>query len=291
MAVMPPECDISIIIVSYNCLESLRKCLDSIAELTGASVETIVVDNDSRDGTNDYLRNDDRTTAIVSEKNLGFGAAVNLGAKQAHGRYLFILNPDTILPQDCLARFLDFVKLHPDFGLISPALLHPNGELQISAREFPSRRDLIFGRGSPLFRLGLVKEADAGYLSVTGEEPVEVPAVSATAVLINANLFDDVGGFDERFFMYMEDLDLCRRLSEKSLKIWILPTVKIQHAWRESSRVRPFFAAFQHHLSIYKYFKKYYSWQWLYNIGLAMALVAGFIASAGLIALRSGDNN
>ncbi len=288
---MPPDCDISIIIVSYNCLESLRKCLDSIAKLTGASFETIVVDNNSRDGTKDYIRNADKISAIVSEKNLGFGAAVNLGAKQAHGRYLFILNPDTILPQDCLARFQDFVRLHPDFGIISPVLLHPNGELQISARKFPSRRDLIFGRGSPLFRLGLANETNAGYLNMNADEPVEVPAVSATAVLISASIFNDLGGFDGRFFMYMEDLDLCRRLSEKSMKIWVLPAVKIQHAWRESSRARPYFAAFQHHLSIYKYYKKYYSWQWLYNTGLAMALVAGFVVSAGLIALRSGDKN
>jgi N-acetylglucosaminyl-diphospho-decaprenol L-rhamnosyltransferase len=285
------DCNISIIIVSFNCLGPLKDCLNSIKAQGNVNFETIIVDNDSQDGTPDFLKDQKDVRAVFPGKNIGFGAAVNLAAKQARGQYLFILNPDTLLPSNCLASLLEFANSHPDSGLIAPILSHTDGSYQISARKFPRRCDLIFGRGSPLFKLGLVREKDAGYYSSIGERPLQVPAVSATATIIRTELFRDLGGFDERFFMYLEDLDLCRRISERALPIWILPSVKITHAWRQSSATRPYFALFHHHLSVYKYFKKHYSKQWYYNFSLGPALMAGFVLSAGLTALRSGDRS
>jgi GT2 family glycosyltransferase len=288
---MASEYDISIIIVSFNCLGPLKACLDSIKAQRDVSFETIVVDNDSRDDTPHFLKNQKDICPVFPGRNIGFGAAVNLAAKQARGRYLFILNPDTILPPDCLPSLLEFADSHPDFGLLSPFLLNLDGTYQISARKFPRRRDLFFGRGSPLYKLGFAREKDAGYYSSIGEMPQQVPAVSATAIYMKTELFRDLGGFDERFFMYLEDLDLCKRISECSLPIWILPSIKITHSWRRSSSTRPYFALFYHHLSVYKYFKKHYSKQRHYNLGLGLALVMGFVLSAGLTALRSGDKS
>ncbi len=288
---MTSDCDISIIIVSFSCLGPLKDCLDSIKTQGGVSFETIIVDNDSRDDTPHFLKDRKDICAVFPGRNIGFGAGANLAAKQARGRYLFILNPDTILPPDCLSMLLEFADSHPDFGLLSPLLLNPDGTYQISARKFPRRRDLFLGRGSPLFKLGLSREKDAGYYTSIGEMPQQIPAVSATAIFMKTELFRDLGGFDERFFMYLEDLDLCKRISERSLPIWISPSVKITHAWRRSSSTRPYFALFYHHLSVYKYFKKHYSKQWHYNLGLGLALVMGFVLSAGLTALRSGDKS
>jgi GT2 family glycosyltransferase len=275
--------DISIIMVSYDCLNPLKDCLKSITTQTGVSLEIIVIDNDSKDGTSEFLKSQS-IYSLFPMRNLGFGAAVNLASNQAIGKYLFILNPDTILTNGCLASFLEFAKAHPDFGLASAHLIYESGQTQISARNFPTRRDLLFGRGSPLYRLGLAREKDAGYLSSLGETPLQVPAISATALFVRADLFRELGGFDERFFMYMEDLDLCKRVSDRSFPIWILPEVRVIHAWRKSSATRPYFSAWHHHLSVYKYFQKHYSSP--YNIGLAVALVAGLALTFGMVVFR-----
>lgn len=280
---MANNCDISIIIVSYNSLDPLKDCLKSIASQTGVSFEIIVIDNDSKDGTPELLKSQN-VNALFPMRNIGFGAAANLASKQAIGKYLFILNPDTILTPGCLASFLEFAKSHPDFGLASAHLIYENGNTQISARNLPMRRDLLFGRGSPLYRLGLAREKDAGYLSSLGDSPLRVPAISATALFVRSDLFREFGGFDERFFMYMEDLDLCKRVSDRDLTVWILPQVKVVHSWRKSSGTRPYFSAWHHHLSVYKYFQKHYSSP--YNIGLAVALVIGMALTFGLILFR-----
>jgi GT2 family glycosyltransferase len=160
--------------------------------------------------------------------------------------------------------------------------------VQLSARRFPRRRDFLLGRGSPFFKLGLTGERRAGYVTVDGDEAVNVPAVSATALLIKTALFRRIGGCDERFFLYLEDLDLCRSVRDMGLNIALLPSVKVTHSWRESSRKRPYFSSFHHHLSVFKYFRKHYPHQWLRNLVLLSALVAGFAVSLIIIAFRGG---
>lgn len=281
--------DISIVIVSYNCLEPLKACLNSIEFQNGPLAEVIVVDNASVDGAEAYLKSTG-LKVIFPGKNIGFGAGVNLGAKSATGTYLFFLNPDTELPPDVLAELMKFASLNPDFGLISGLLLDNSGQIQISAREFPSRRDFLFGRGTPFFKLGLTGEKKAGYISEIGDKPRQVPAVSGTALFVRRELFERLGGFDERFFMYLEDIDLCRRIAAEGRSVWVLPSAKILHSWRKSSLTRPYFTSYHHHLSIYKYFRKYEPQNWLLNLALAFALVAGLFFSWVFTVLRNrGD--
>ncbi len=276
---------ISNIIVSYNCLESLKACLKSLEDQKGVESEIIVIDNNSNDGTVAFMK-EQKYKAILSEKNLGFGAAVNRAAKQAEGEYLFILNPDTELPPNSLERIYKYAVDNPDVGLVSPALRHPDGRLQLSARRFPRRRDLLLGRGSPLFLLGLTGERQAGYISPDGDEAIDVPAVSATALFVRSELFHKVGGCDERFFLYMEDLDLCRRIRNMGFIVAFLPSVTVFHSWRRSTRKRPYFSSFHHHFSALRYFKKHYPDQWLYNLMLLSALVAGLVISYVIITVR-----
>ena len=285
---MPSQIDISIIIVSYNCLEALKSCLASLQSQKDAVFEIIVVDNDSCDGSSDFIKTQN-VTGIFPGKNLGYGAAINLAVRQASGQYLYILNPDTTVPSGGIRAMADFADSHPGFGLISPLLIHPNGENQISAREFPRRRDLVLGRGSPLYKLGLSSERQAGYIDNHGEKPLQVPAVSATAVIIKTSIFLDMGGFDERFFMYMEDVDLCYRLSQRALAIWIVPPIKVIHGWRKSSSRRPYFTAFHHHLSVYKYFRKHNPNQRLRNLILAIILIMGYTLSVLIIKLKGSN--
>ena len=273
---------ISCIIVSYRSLESLKICVESIMKQVGVAFEVVVVDNDSGDGTEEYL-NKLYIKTILLDKNRGFGAAVNLAAKKAEYKYLFIINPDTIMPQDTLGKLFQFAESRSDYGLIAPILEYPDGKSQLSARSLPRRRDFLLSRGSPLYRLRITGEKEAGYIVPINNEPAEIPAVSATAIMVKTELFNGIGGFDERFFMYLEDIDLCRRLGDKGLPIILLPDVKIKHSWRESSSKRAFFTSYHHHLSILKYFIKYDKKRLMQNLVLALALIAGFMLNVIII--------
>ncbi len=276
---------ISCVIVSYKSLDNLKECIESLLGQEGIALEIVVVDNDSRDGTGQYLDELDIKSIRLNE-NRGFGAAVNLGTQKAEYKYLFILNPDTVVPGDSLKRLFQFAESGEEYGLIAPALEYPDGRPQISARKLPGRKDFLLSRGSPLFRFGITGEKEAGYIVLDDGDPVKIPAVSATALLIKTELFKDIGGFDERFFMYMEDIDLCRRIREKGLEIMMIPDVKIKHSWRKSSSKRPFFTAYHHHLSVLKYFVKYDKNRFIMNLFLAFALGMGLIFSVAVIVVR-----
>ncbi len=281
---MPFRYQISNIIVSYKCLESLKTCVASLENQSGVESEIIVIDNGSNDDTVAFLKEQQFRT-ILSQKNLGYGAAVNRAAKNAEGKYLFILNPDTELPPTALEIIYGYAEDNSDVGLVSPCLRYPDGRSQLSARRFPRRRDFLLGRGSPLFLLGLTGEKEAGYIAIDGDEPVDVPAVSATALFVRSELFQKIGGFDERFFLYLEDLDLCRRVGNIGFKVSLLPSVKVLHSWRKSSGKRPYFSSFHHHISVFKYFRKHYPGQWLSNLTVLSALVAGFVISFFIITI------
>ena len=264
-------------------------CLQSINSQTGVTVETIVIDNASKDNTAAYLK-DQHLKKILSSRNLGFGAAANLAASQAEGQYIFVLNPDTILPPDALKNLFEFAECTPRAGLISAMLVYQNGQPQLSARTLPRRRDIFLGRGSPLFKLSLSDEKKAGYIIPPDNQPLRVPSISATAVLIKHEIFKDIGGFDSRFFMYLEDVDICRRIREKGLEIWMLPEVKIKHSWRKSSNSRPYFASYLHHISVYKYFCKYEPKKIFHNLSLLIFLTIGYVFNSVITFLKKSGN-
>lgn len=282
---MPDECAISCIVVSYNCIEPLKNCLVSLKNQKDIRKEIIVVDNHSSDGTPGFLRGSG-VTALLQSSNLGFGKAVNLGASRAAGKYLFIVNPDTESPPSTLNMLYRFAESSTDAGLVAPVLQHPDGKTQLSARTLPRRIDFIKGRGSMLFKWGITGEKHAGYIVPDRHTPIEIPSVSATAVLIRRDLYLSLGGFDPRFFLYLEDVDLCRRIREAGFKIMLMPQVIVRHQWRRSSGKRPYFSNYHHHLSVWKYFRKHYPDQWFYNISLMLALAGGLILSTISIAAR-----
>lgn len=286
---LSPKIDVSIVIVSYNCLGPLKECLESIAAQDGVTYEVIVVDNASNDGTAQFLK-DRKTRGAFLENNIGFGAGINLGQNEATGEFLFILNPDTILPSGTLQALYDFANNNENTGLLSPLIIWPDGETQRSARKLPTRVDFLFGRGSPLFKLGITGEKHAGYIQISDNKPLRVPAISATAAFLRTGLFRSLGGFDSRFFMYLEDIDLCKRVAEQKLDIWLLPQIKVIHGWRQSSSGRPYFASFHHHISVYKYFRKHYPRQPVRNFLLLTVLIFGFMISLLIIAFGRGRN-
>jgi GT2 family glycosyltransferase len=289
---LPYLYDLSCIIITFNSAEFIEDCIQSIFRQNSCNFELIIVDNNSRDTTvkksKEILRSNGIIEAqlIQNDGNLGFGKAVNLAATLTQGEYLFMLNPDTILSDNIFSEIIKFAQMSPSAGLVSPLLISPDGIEQLSARRLPSRMDLLRGRGSPIFKLGFSSEADAGYIEPAGVTPMAVPAVSATAALIPSKVFRTLGGFDDRFFMYMEDIDLCHRITDSGYKIWILPALKVIHQWRKSSSTRPYFACYHQYKSIHRYFVKYDPSSRLQNIFYFLILFIGFILTSILLFFR-----
>ena len=273
---MAKNIKISVLIVTYNNIKTIDACLNSIDELAYRGCEILVRDNASPDKTGQHLRNRNGIIFFPADSNIGFGAAVNYLAARAGGEYLFLLNPDCLCPAGFFEKLMKFAAAHD--GAISPALEYPSGAPQESARLFPTHGNIIFSRRSPFFYLGLTGASKAGYISPV--EAARVPAVSATAILIKRDLFEKVGGFDERFFMYGEDIDLCKRLSDAGIEIWYVPDLKIKHLLGASSEKAALRTAYYHHLSIFKYFTKHFPKAYIKNLVLACMLSMGFVIMA-----------
>ncbi len=266
---------ISVLIVTYNNANTIGNCIDSLYAQNFPSLEILVRDNDSSDSTVEVVNALGDVNLFACKENIGFGAAMNYLAERAVGEYLFILNPDCICPENSLQQLYDFAKSHP--GAVSPALVYPDGTPQPSSRELPTYSSIIFSRRSPLYILGLARTKSAGYLRP--ENNVKVPAVSATALLINRQIFSDIGGFDQRFFMYGEDLDLCKRLGNGGHDIWFMPGIELKHILGESSKSVSLRTSYNHHISIYKYFRKHHPDRFFSNLFLGILLTGGFCFS------------
>jgi len=208
----------SLIIVSFNTKEILKNALSSIfAYCPGEMFEVIVIDNNSGDGSAEMLNNffGDKIKLIINKHNAGFGAANNLGAKIARGEYLFFLNSDIIAKEDILSGLAKIFESRPEIGILAPRLILPDGsEQKFASGNFPSLADLILGK--------IKKDA-------AEKKYIKIDWVSGAALAIRKNLFDQAGGFDENFFMYFEDIDLCKRVKDISYQVAVLPSITVVH--------------------------------------------------------------
>ncbi|MCD6163524.1 MAG: glycosyltransferase family 2 protein [candidate division Zixibacteria bacterium] len=266
---------VSILILTFNNADTISSCLESLDNQTLIDFEIIIRDNNSADNTVTQLKQYDNIKLYAADSNIGFAAGINYLSRQANGEYLYILNPDCECPADMLEKLYEFAQNNP--GVISPALIYPDGTPQLSARHLISYKNVLFSRKSPLYQMGFSSIDSAGYLMP--ENRSKVPAVSATALFIRNDLFQTIDGFDERFFLYLEDIDLCFRLNSINVDIWYLPDVKLKHILGASSSKASFRAGYYHHHSMFKYFTKHFSGNYIRNILLLIVLTAGFVIS------------
>ncbi len=278
--------------------ELLRHCLTSVAKASeGLEVETIVVDNNSADGSVEMIASEfSSVKCIANLENVGFGAANNQALAVATGRYYLILNPDTILGEDSLTALLAFAHDKPGAGAIGCKILHPDGTFAPeSRRSFPTPR-VAFYRISGLSKLFPRSPRFGRYNMTYLDEDVEteVDALSGSCMLIRADAVDSLGNdgklFDEDFFMYGEDLDACFRLQQKGWQIWYTPKTQIIHFKGESTKkgelryVKLFYGAML--LFAEKHFNSTHS------LGMRMALRASIfgrgVLSAASTLLRRG---
>jgi GT2 family glycosyltransferase len=271
---------ISVVIVNYKVPESLRQALLSLREADlYPQTEVIIVDNASHDGSKDMAaREFPEVKWIQLKTNIGFGKACNVGARNAGGDYLLVLNPDTIIARTTLSLAYDFLRNHPEVGVVGPKLLNPDGTLQPGCRRgFPTPQAALY-RLSGLSRL-FPKSKRFGHYNLTYLDPdvsYEVDAVSGSFMFLPRRLFESIGGFDEQFFMYGEDLDLCRRIKEKGYKVWYNPEMRVIHLKGKSSAKRLLRSRIAFYQAMVLFSKKYqhshgaFFPRWLIFVGITI---------------------
>ena len=231
---------VSVVIVNYNVRVFLEHALLSVREaMKGIDGEILVVDNASDDGSVEMVRQRfPGIKLIVNERNIGFAAANNVGIRNASGEFLLLLNPDTVVQEDTVRVMLAFFREHADAGLAGCKILNADGSLQLACRRsFPTPwvaltkviglsrlfpRSTIFGKYNLTYR--------------NPDETYEVDAVSGSFMFLRKSVFDAVGGLDEQFFMYGEDLDLCYRVKKSGWNVYYVPRTQIIHYKGESAR-------------------------------------------------------
>jgi GT2 family glycosyltransferase len=220
--------DVSIIIVNYNTKDLILQCLKSIYKKTkGVDFEIIVVDNDSKDDSCKAIReNFSEVKIIKSEINLGFGKANNLGAGIACGKYLFLLNSDTILLNNAIEIFFNFMSKKPIAVVCGGALYLEENLPTHSYGFFPNLLNELF------FSLKLekvFKKYAKKYKECVVAENIKVDYITGADMFIKKNIFQEIGGFDKDFFMYYEETELSYRLHKKKYNVFLVPSAKIIH--------------------------------------------------------------
>ncbi|MEO0079591.1 MAG: glycosyltransferase family 2 protein [candidate division WOR-3 bacterium] len=225
---------LSLVFVSYNSTNELAVALSSLQEAEPELViEKIVVDNASEDLAR--LRTVCQchgAKLLEMKKNLGYGAAANRGFRIAQGEYLAVANPDLIFPRLSLTRLVNFFEEYPDAAAVAPQLLYMDGTPHPTARRFPRLRYILAGRRSFIARFfpRMSRAEEFQYAQIANaQEPVSVDAIIGALMLFRRTALRQVGGFDEGYFLFAEDIDICRRLKEKGWQVFVDPRVRVHH--------------------------------------------------------------
>jgi GT2 family glycosyltransferase/lipopolysaccharide/colanic/teichoic acid biosynthesis glycosyltransferase len=234
------QIDLSIIIVNYNVKEFLLNLLESISHASkNISIEIIVIDNNSHDGSLEAVKNRyPSVITIANQTNVGFGRANNQGLEISKGKYILLINPDTIVREDTLSKMISFMDNNQDVGLSGCRVLNPDGTLQLACRRsFPGpwvSFTKVTGLSSLFPNSKIFAKYNLTYLSEN--ESYEVDAVSGSFMMLNREAYDKTKGFDTDFFMYGEDLDLCYRIQKSGMKVYFNSETEIIHYKGESTK-------------------------------------------------------
>jgi len=257
---------ISIVIISYNVKEFLHQCILSLKKSChGIEHEIIIVDNNSIDGSDKIITSKfPEITLIKNYDNKGFAKACNQGLEISTGKYLLLLNPDTMLQEDTIPKMIEFFEDNPDAGAAGCKILNADGTLQLSCRRSFPTPSVAIPKIVGLSRMFPKSKLFSKY-NLTYEDPekqIEVDALSGAFMMFSKKVYDDLGGLDEDYFMYGEDLDYCYRIKQAGWKIYYTPTTKLIHYKGESAKLATFdnFVVFNKAMDIFvqKHFSKGY---------------------------------
>ena len=240
------------VVVNYNAGEHLLNC---VASLRAEGIDdVVVVDNGSADGSVERLRTVDPAVRVVRpDRNRGFGAGANVGARHVQGQFVLVCNPDVVLHPGCLAALVDAATADAELAVVGPKILDADGVRYPSARSFPSLPE-AFGHAF----VGLFSEANRWTRRYKLPEPSgrrrePVDWVSGACLLCRLDAFSSVGGFDERYFMYVEDVDLCWRLRRAGWRAGYEPQAVVTHVQGVSTSRHPYRMVVAHHRSMWRF--------------------------------------
>ena len=225
------EIDVSVVIVNYNTMQMTNKCIESILNFTKSnSIEIILVDNASTDGSKEFYLNDNRIKYIYTNENLGFGRANNIGIDTAIGKYIFFLNSDTLLLDDVIKKLFDFAEKKDgnNLGALGICLLNNQKKDALSFGQFVSSKR-IYRR--LLENLGIYRKnfETETYLKIENQGYIEIDFISGADLFVPKRVFNLISGFDPDFFMYYEETELQKRMDIIGLKRYILNIRDIVH--------------------------------------------------------------
>ena len=291
--------DLSVVLLSYNTRELTEQALRTVFEAApGLAVEVLIADNASRDGSPEMIAaRFPRARLIRNERNLGFSAGNNVALRQAVGRYVLLLNTDTIVRQDTLRTLVAFMDAHPDVGACGCRILNPDGTLQLdSRRSFPAPLPALC-KITGLSRL-FPRHPVIGRYNLTFLDPnetTEVEVLSGSCMLVRKAAMDQVGLLDEDYFMYGEDVDWCYRIRAAGWRIYYVPTTEIIHFRGESGRSARLRVQYRKTAAMSIFVRKHMRARfrffpvWLLHLGIvihgALSLAAAALRRAALPAL------
>lgn len=277
--------DVSVVVVAYNSRDVLPRCLDSIREHTrGVTYEIIVVDNASPDGTGTKIADTYADVRVIYRAtNGGLSAAINDGVAASSGTHIAQLNPDVRLTGDALTALAAHLRAADDVGVVAPKLLDDDGSLQLSCRAFPGHATALFNRYSLLTRLVPGNRYSRDYL-MSGFDHTsvrDVDWVSGAALMLPRRVLDAVGGWDAGFFMFSEDVDLCKRVHDAGYRVVYDPRVAVYHTIGVSKHASARLII-ERHRSMWRYYRKH-----LRGNAIVDAATAGGIAGRCAMLLAS----
>ncbi|MCJ8502478.1 glycosyltransferase [Desulfatitalea alkaliphila] len=247
--------------VNHNSTDCAVRAIESIKRNGAGLVSRIVVvDNASQDGPDRIVGHHPEVRLVLSKRNLGYSRAVNLGMAECRSDYAVIMNPDTVIVNHFFGKVVEFLETHPDVGVVGPRVFDADGSIQGSARRFPTAWSYAFGRKSPLTRFfpnNRVSRKEFMCFDAESRYPMVVDWVSGACMVVRRAAFDAVGGFDNRFFLYWEDTDLCKRIHEAGWRIVYYPGAEMIHIVGMSSSTKPIKSVCHFHHSCYKLFDKH----------------------------------
>lgn len=288
--------DIGVVIVNYRARDLLRECLNSLLGGGGPSLEVVVVDNRSDDGSVEMLRSEFPSVSLLAlDENGGYGPANNRGIRGLlHGEaghqpptHILLLNPDTLLPPGAVATLAAYLDANPEVGAVGPRLVRPDGSLDRACRRgFPSpgvalyhflSLDRLFP-GSPRFA-----RYNMSYLSEYSL--AEVDSLVGAFMLIRTQALEQTGLFDESFFMYGEDLDLCFRIRERGWKVVYNPAATVVHYKGASSKQNSAKANHEFYRAMLLFHRKHYASTTFFLVN--WLITGAILAQGGLAQLRN----
>jgi hypothetical protein len=279
--------DCSVVIVNYNTEALLAECLASLEADAGpeAAVEVIVVDNSATLRASGLHKRFPWVYLVENRENVGFARASNQGLHLARGRNLLLLNPDTRLRPGAIDALIRHLDAHPEAGVVAPRLLNADGSLQYSCRRFPGLLTVFFGRYSLLTRFLPQNPVSRDYLYLDWDHAAvrEVDWVSGACLMVRREVMEHVGPLDEGYFLFVEDMDWCRRIWDAGWRVVYAPQAIVTHLIGASrGPVSPRVVLARHH-SMLRYATKHLRLPW----PLAALVRAGLTLRAGALVLTN----